>query len=108
MGKEPTTRLINMPQRIAKLERELLVMRGELKSLYQERDRALLPIEKQIAFECTDCKNKEQREIRRIELLLEEETYQNCLSLIAEKEYCIAEKEISLRQLERQFSVEKL
>ena len=48
MAKQPTTRLINMPQRIARLEGELLSMRTDLKKLYEERERTLLPIDRKI------------------------------------------------------------
>ncbi len=106
---KPQTRLINLPERIAKIERELLTMRTELKELYEKRDRLVLPIERQIAFDLNqECKNKEQRDVRRAELLLENEQYQETLRLIREQELKVGETEIKIRQLERQFSVEKL
>jgi hypothetical protein len=106
---KPTTRLINLPARIAKIERELLVMRTELQRLYKERDRIALPIERRVAFDLSqECKNKEQRDVRAKELLLENEEYQETLRAIGEQELLVAETEIQLRQLERQFSTEKL
>jgi hypothetical protein len=106
---KPQTRLINLPERIAKIERELLTMRTELKELYEKRDRLVLPIERQIAFDLNqECKNKEQRDVRRAELLLENEQYQETLRLIREQELKVGETEIKIRQLERQYSTEKL
>ena len=104
-----TTRLINLPKRIAKVERELLNMRTELKKLYEKRDSIALPIERLVVFDLTqECKNKEQRDVRRAELLLENVEYQNTLRLINEQELKIAETEIQLGQLEREYSTEKL
>lgn len=103
------TRLINLPKRIAKVERELLNMRTELKKLDEKRDRIALPIERRVAFDLSqECKNKEQRDVRAKELLLENEEYQETLRAIGEQELLVAETEINLRQLERQFSTEKL
>ncbi|HEY9608705.1 hypothetical protein [Allocoleopsis sp.] len=106
---QPTTRLINLPTRIAKIERELLSMRTEIKKLYEKRDRLALPIERVVVFDLSqECKNKEQRDVRKAQLLLEDEEYQETLRLIGEQEFKVAETEIQLRQLERQYSTEKL
>lgn len=108
-GQPTTTRLINLPARIAKLERELLSRRLQLKKLYDERDRVRLPIERQVAFDLMqECRNKEQRDVRREELLSQSAEYQECLRLIEEQERLVAETEIDVQQLERQYSVEKL
>jgi hypothetical protein len=75
----------------------------------EKRDRIALPIERQVAFDLSqECKNKEQRDVRAKELLLESKEYQDALKAIEEQERLVAETEINLRQLERQFSVEKL
>ncbi len=106
---QPTTHLRNLPARISKLERDLLALRTELKKMGEKRDRIALPIERQVAFDLSqECKNKEQRDVRAKELLLESKEYQDALKAIEEQERLVAETEINLRQLERQFSVEKL
>lgn len=107
--KKPETRLINMPSRLGKLEQELLGLKTELKKLFKERDRLLLPIERVIAFDLAqECKNKEQRDVKAKELMLDNQALQEILGVIEEKELAIAQKEIELRQLERTFSTERL
>ena len=106
---KPQTRLINMPSRLGKIEQELLSLKTELKKLFKEREGIMLPIERVIAFDLAqECKNKEQRDVKAKELMLENEELQGVLRLIEEKELAIAQKEIELRQLERSFSTERL
>ncbi|HAA27230.1 MAG TPA: hypothetical protein DCE56_05550, partial [Cyanobacteria bacterium UBA8553] len=104
---KPQTRLTNLPARIAKLEEVQLSLRTELKKLYTKRDLLLIPIDRQIAFE-SECKNKEQRDVKRAELLLANSEYQTTLELIQTKEIELSRTDIKIRQLERQFSIEKL
>jgi hypothetical protein len=106
-NRKPETRLINLPRRIAKLEIEEQGIQTELKKMFRDRDRLLLPIDRQIAFD-KECKNKEQRDVVRAELLLEHTEYQYLLELIEAKQTELLTVQIQLRHLERQFSVEKL
>jgi len=107
--RKPETRLINMPSRLGKIEQELLGMKTELKKLFKERDRIMLPIERVIAFDLAqECKNKEQRDVKAKELMLDNQALQEILGVIEEKELAMAHKEIELKQLERTFSTERL
>jgi SMC interacting uncharacterized protein involved in chromosome segregation len=106
---KPTTKLINLPTRLSKLETEVLTIRTEIKKLQQSRDKLMQPIERQVAFELAQtCKNKEQRDVARADMIQENEALQGVLKAIEEQELAAAKKEIELRQLERIFSVEKL
>lgn len=106
-NRKPETRLINLPKRIAALETAASNLQFELKKLFKDRDRLLLPIDRQIAFD-KECKNKEQRDVMRAELLIENVEYQYLVELIEAKQIELAKTEIKLRELERRFSVEKL
>jgi hypothetical protein len=106
-NQKPETRLINLPKRIAALELKQHELQTELKKFFKDRDKVLLPIDKQIAFD-KECKNKEQRDVMRSELLSGNEEYQYLLELIEAKEIELANLSIKIKQLERQFSVEKL
>jgi hypothetical protein len=105
--RKPETRLINLPRRIAALETAASNLQFELKKLMKDRDRILLPIDRQIAFD-KECKNKEQRDVMRAELLMENVEYQYLAELIETKQIELANTGIQMRELERRFSVEKL
>jgi hypothetical protein len=100
-------KLNEYPTMIADLQRQMLKLDQQLRTLRESVTFCLSAIDRHIAFD-QNLKNDSQRKAKRTELMESDPDYIQALLELRQAEDCRAESEIDLQLLQSQFSLLKL